>query len=88
VTAHDADDGIVVLLCIVLPLRALARPHLIFELGSAPLIGRVASIQQLQSDVCKQYALFLVAAGQEFGLTPAEFQHFRNVLNSADVRTS
>ena len=63
------------LLCTALPMPAIAQTHVIAELGTAPLIGQVASTQQLQSDVSKQRAVFQ-AAGAGLGLTPAEFVQF------------
>ncbi|HKU66228.1 MAG TPA: hypothetical protein VJP85_00475 [Candidatus Baltobacteraceae bacterium] len=63
------------LLCIALPLPALAQPHVIAQLGTAPLIGQVASTQQLQGDVSKQREIF-AAAGRQLGLTSAEFDQF------------
>lgn len=63
------------LLCTALPLPAVAQTHVIAELGTAPLIGRVASTKQLQNDVRKQHAVF-EAAGEGLGLTPAEFTQF------------
>lgn len=66
---------VMLLLCLALPLPALAQPHVIAELGTAPLIGQVASTAQLQNDVSKQREIF-AQAGIELGLTPAEFEQF------------
>lgn len=63
------------LVCTALPLPALAQTHVIAELGTAPLIGRVASTQQLQTDVSKQRQIF-EAAGLQLGLTPEEYAQF------------
>jgi hypothetical protein len=63
------------LLCIALPLPAYAQTHVIAQLGTAPLIGRVASTRQLQTDVDKQRSLFF-AAGRGLGLTTGEFALF------------
>ena len=67
------------LLCTALPLPALAQTHVIAELGTAPLIGQVASTQQLQNDVSKQRDIF-EAAGLQLGLTPAEFTQFEGQI--------
>lgn len=67
------------LLCTALPLPALAQTHVIAELGTAPLIGRVASTQQLQNDVSRQRDIF-EAAGLQLGLTPAEFAQFQRQI--------
>jgi hypothetical protein len=69
------------LLCIALPLPAAAQTHVVAELGTAPLIGQVASTQALENDVTEKRALF-EAAGSQLGLTPAEFQQFaRRIRN-------
>lgn len=67
------------LLCTALPLPALAQTHVIAELGTAPLIGQVASTQQLQNDVSKQRDIF-ESAGLQLGLTPAEFTQFERKI--------
>ncbi len=64
-----------VLLSAALPLPAFAQPHVIAELGSAPLLGQITSTPQLQADVSRQRALF-ENAGLKLGLTPDEFSQF------------
>lgn len=60
------------ILSIALPLPAAAQTHVIAQLGTAPLIGQVASTGQLQHDLRAQRKIFERAATQ-LGLTPAEF---------------
>lgn len=62
-------------LCMALPLPAIAHTHVVAELGTAPLVGQVASTAQLQGDVNKQRAIF-EAAAQGLGLTSSEFAQF------------
>jgi len=63
------------LLCAALPMPAFAQAHVIAQLGTAPLVGQVASTGQLQNDLRRQRALF-ETAGTRLGLTPAEFAQF------------
>lgn len=63
------------LLCAVIPMPAIAQPHEIAELGTAPLIGEIASTAQLQNDASAQRRLF-EAAGAKLGLTRAEYAQF------------
>ncbi len=72
------------LLCAALPAPALAQTHVVAELGTAPLIGQVASTQQLQADVTKQRALF-AAAGSELGLTPSEYAQFEQRISDRQL---
>lgn len=60
------------ILSMALPLPAAAQTHVIAQLGTAPLIGQVASTGQLQHDMRAQRELFETAASQ-LGLTPMEF---------------
>lgn len=60
------------ILCAALPLPAAAQTHVIAQLGTAPLIGQVASTGQLQGDLRAQRGIFEAAALQ-LGLSPAEF---------------
>lgn len=71
-------------LCTALPLPALAQTHVIAELGTAPLIGQVASTQQLQNDVREQRAVF-AEAGLGLGLTPAEFAQFQQRIQNRQL---
>ncbi len=41
---------IALLLGVTMPLSAMAQPHTIAQLGTAPLIGTIASTSQLQAD--------------------------------------
>lgn len=63
------------LLCAAIPLPALAQPHVIAQLGTAPLIGQIASTPQLQSDVALQRGLF-ERAGTKLGLSAQEYAAF------------
>lgn len=60
------------LLCVSLPLEAIAAPHVIARLGSAPLLGQLSSTPRLQAEVGRQRRTF-EAAGALLGLTPKEF---------------
>lgn len=60
------------ILSLALPLPAAAQTHVIAQLGTAPLIGAVASTAQLQNDMREQREIFETAALQ-LGLTPSEF---------------
>lgn len=72
------------MLCAALPLPALAQTHVIAELGTAPLIGQVASTAQLKHDVRNERSLFL-AAGSGLGLTPAEFTAFEQQIAGGNL---
>ena len=63
------------LLSVTMPLAAIAKPHEIAQLGSAPLTGEIASTSQLQANVNRQRHLFEVA-GTKLGLSPREFAQF------------
>lgn len=63
------------LLCVAMPLPAIAHTHVIAELGTAPLVGRVASTAELQTDVKRQRAIF-ASAGRGLGLTASQFAQF------------
>lgn len=54
---------------------AFAQPHVIAQLGTAPLIGQISSTSQLQADVQRQRQLF-EAAGDKLGLTTDEYARF------------
>lgn len=71
-------------LCAALPLPALAKTHVIAELGTAPLIGQVASTTQLKHDVRNDRNLFL-AAGRGLGLTPVEFTAFEQQIVNGNL---
>jgi hypothetical protein len=72
------------MLCAALPAPALAQTHTIAQLGTAPLIGQVASTPQLQRDVQQQQALF-EEAGMQLGLTPAQFIAFEQRIENGQV---
>lgn len=62
-------------LAVAVPSFAIAQPHRIAQLGSAPLIGEIASTSQLKSDVTRDRAVFK-AAGWDLGLSPEEYAQF------------
>ena len=72
------------LLTFALPLPAFAQPHVIAQLGTAPLIGQIASTSQLQTDVQRQRHLF-EAAGGKLGLTPDEYARFEQRIASKQL---
>lgn len=63
---------------------AFAQPHIIAQLGTAPLIGQIASTPQLQADVRQQRQLF-EAAGNKLGLTPDEYARFEQRIASKQL---
>lgn len=63
------------LLALALPLPALAQPHTIAQLGTAPLIGQISSTPQLKGDVSRQRRLF-ETAGTKLGLSSDEYAKF------------
>jgi hypothetical protein len=69
------------LLTLAIPMPALAQPHVIAELGTAPLIGQISSTSQLQADVTQQRRLF-ERAGTKLGLTPDEYAQFSARISS------
>ena len=71
-------------LSIALPLPAAAQTHVIAQLGTAPLIGQVASTGQLQRDMRQQRQLF-ETAGLQLGLTPAEFLALQSRIERGQV---
>lgn len=60
------------LLSVTLPLEAIASPHVIARLGTAPVLGQLSSTPQLQTTVSRQRRIF-EAAGTKLGLTPREY---------------
>lgn len=66
------------------PLPALSQPHVIAELGTAPLLGSVASTRALQQDVAANERLF-ADAGSHLGLTPQEYSHVRARIANGDL---
>lgn len=71
-------------LAVALPCTVLAEPHRIAELGTAPLIGAIASTAKLQSDVARDQTLFR-AAGSGLGLTPAESGQFFSRISAGQL---
>lgn len=67
------------LLTLAVPVPAFAQPHVIAQLGTAPLVGEIASTAQLQTDVARDRRLFESAAGK-LGLSPAEYAQFETHL--------
>ena len=63
------------LLAIALPLPVAAQPHVIAQLGTAPLIGQISSTPQLRSDVSRESRLF-ETAGTKLGLSQKEYAQF------------
>lgn len=72
------------LLAAAMPLPALAQPHVIAQLGTAPLIGQISSTPELQTDVTRQSRLFQTA-GTKLGLTPAEYAQFESRISSRQL---
>lgn len=67
-----------------LPLEATAQPHVIAQLGTAPLIGQIASTPQLQTDVKVNHRLF-ETAGMKLGLTPAQYAEFLSRIDQKQL---
>lgn len=72
------------LLAIALPLPSAARPHVIAELGTAPLIGQISSTSQLKSDVSRERRLF-ATAGTKLGLSPKEYASFASRIAAGNL---
>lgn len=72
------------LLSAALPVPAFAQPHVIAELGTAPLIGQIASTPALQSDVRSQRRLF-ETAGVKLGLSSREYAQFASRIASRQL---
>jgi len=75
---------IAVLLSIATPMTAVAQPHVIAQLGTAPLIGRIASTPQLREDIRKEARLFELA-GAKLGLTPAQYAQALSRINAGQL---
>jgi len=65
------------LLVLALSAPALGQPHVIAELGTAPLIGQIDSTQSLQADVARNESLF-EDAGSKLGLSTQEYLQLRD----------
>ncbi|HEV3154382.1 MAG TPA: hypothetical protein VGZ02_11305 [Candidatus Baltobacteraceae bacterium] len=72
------------ILSVAIPLPAFAQPHVIAQLGTSPLVGRIASTAELQNDVSRESALFRTA-GVKLGLTPEEYARFAQRIASRQV---
>lgn len=75
---------VALLLSFAMPLPAFAQPHAISELGSAPLVGQIASTAQLQSDVSRDRERFEIA-GAQLGISPKEYARFAQRIASRQV---
>lgn len=71
-------------LAIALPLPAAAHPHVIAQLGTAPLIGQIASTPQLQNDVSRERRMF-ESAGTKLGLSPKEYAQFETRIARGEL---
>lgn len=69
---------------LAIPAPAFAEPHVIAQLGNAPLIGQISSTPQLQADVTKQSELFRTA-GSKLGLTPQEYSQVAARIQSRQL---
>jgi hypothetical protein len=67
-----------------IPIQTLAQPHVIAQLGNAPLVAQIASTTQLQNDVARDSALYR-AAGDRLGLTPHEYALFAQRIAAKQV---
>ena len=72
------------LLAVAIPFPAIAQPHRIAELGTAPLIGEIQSTSQLQTNVARDGALFK-AAGSKLGISNAEYAAFASRIASGQL---
>ena len=61
---------------------ALAKPTVIAELGTAPLLGTSSSTKQLRDRVARNEGV-LSAAGVRLGLTPVQYAQFRAAIDSS-----
>ena len=76
--------AIAAILIAAFPLPALCAPHVIAELGTAPLLGSVASTGALQSDVASNERLF-AEAGTHLGLSSQEYAQVRERIARGDL---
>lgn len=63
---------------------ATAKTTTIAELGSAPLLGSIASTAQLRADVA-HHGTVLADAAQRLGVTSVEYRHFRQAVAAGDA---
>jgi len=63
---------------------ALARPTVIAELGTAPLLGTSRSTQQLRDTVARNEGT-LSAAGARLGLTTVQYAQFRAAIDGSHL---
>jgi hypothetical protein len=59
----------------LLPLQALAMPHVLAQLGTAPLVPPIHSTAELQADIAGRSRLYSIAAAK-LGLSSDEFAQF------------
>lgn len=70
------------LLALAMAAPALAQPHVIAQLGTAPLIGQIDSTQTLQTDVARNERLF-ATAGTKLGLSASEYRQVRERITES-----
>lgn len=70
------------LLALAMAAPALGQPHVIAQLGTAPLIGQIDSTQTLQTDVARNERLF-ATAGTKLGLSSSEYRQVRERIASS-----
>lgn len=71
-------------LAVAIPFPAMAQTHRIAELGTAPLIGEIASTADLRTNLVRDSALFK-AAGSKLGITSAEYAAFSSRIASGQL---
>lgn len=67
-----------------LPLQALAVPHVLAQLGTAPLVPPIHSTAELQADIAGRPQLYSTAAAK-LGLSPDEYAQFTLRVRSGRV---
>jgi len=68
----------------LLPLQALAVPHVLAQLGTAPLVPPIHSTAELQADIAGRPHLYSTAAAK-LGLSPDEYAQFALRVRSGRV---
>lgn len=69
---------------VLVPAQGIASPHVIAQLGTAPLVPQITSIAQLQDDLASKKLLFSAAAAK-LGLTPSEYAQFATHVQTRRV---
>ncbi|HKU68332.1 MAG TPA: hypothetical protein VJP85_11205, partial [Candidatus Baltobacteraceae bacterium] len=59
----------------LLPIQAVATPHVLAQLGTAPLVPPIHSTAEFQADIADRPHLYSTAAAK-LGLTPSEYAEF------------